>query len=132
VDLVGIEPTTSSMPWKRAPSCATGPLSMKGQPFYFLLNKELSQTHNLRMAFVYILQSEKNGRFYVGSTSSLQLRLADHQRGQTPSTRGRGPWHLVYQEQFASQSDARRREREIKSWKSHRSIEELISQKPAG
>ena len=25
MDLVGIEPTTSSMPWKRAPSCATGP-----------------------------------------------------------------------------------------------------------
>jgi hypothetical protein len=29
VDLVGIEPTTSSMPWKRAPSCATGPLAGK-------------------------------------------------------------------------------------------------------
>jgi hypothetical protein len=29
VDLVGIEPTTSSMPWKRAPSCATGPLFCK-------------------------------------------------------------------------------------------------------
>src|SRR5690242_18707906 len=29
VDLVGIEPTTSSMPWKRAPSCATGPLYEK-------------------------------------------------------------------------------------------------------
>src|SRR5271166_3286454 len=28
VDLVGIEPTTSSMPWKRAPSCATGPLDL--------------------------------------------------------------------------------------------------------
>jgi hypothetical protein len=26
VDLAGIEPATSSMPWKRAPSCATGPL----------------------------------------------------------------------------------------------------------
>ena len=26
VDLVGVEPTTSSMPWKRAPNCATGPL----------------------------------------------------------------------------------------------------------
>src|SRR5947209_8992359 len=25
VDLAGIEPATSSMPWKRAPSCATGP-----------------------------------------------------------------------------------------------------------
>ena len=30
VDLVGIEPTTSSMPWKRAPSCATGPLRLSG------------------------------------------------------------------------------------------------------
>ena len=27
VDLIGIEPMTSSMPWKRAPSCATGPLA---------------------------------------------------------------------------------------------------------
>ena len=32
VDLVGIEPTTSSMPWKRAPSCATGPLWCVAQP----------------------------------------------------------------------------------------------------
>ena len=31
VDLVGIEPTTSSMPWKRAPSCATGPLWLGSQ-----------------------------------------------------------------------------------------------------
>ena len=30
VDLVGIEPTTSSMPWKRAPSCATGPQRIPG------------------------------------------------------------------------------------------------------
>ena len=29
VDLAGIEPATSSMPWKRAPSCATGPLCEK-------------------------------------------------------------------------------------------------------
>jgi hypothetical protein len=28
VDLIGIEPMTSSMPWKRAPSCATGPLGV--------------------------------------------------------------------------------------------------------
>ena len=35
VDLVGIEPTTSSMPWKRAPSCATGP---HGKRTTFLLS----------------------------------------------------------------------------------------------
>jgi hypothetical protein len=32
VDLIGIEPMTSSMPWKRAPSCATGPLPRKDFP----------------------------------------------------------------------------------------------------
>src|ERR1019366_2001479 len=31
VDLAGIEPATSSMPWKRAPSCATGPLLWEGR-----------------------------------------------------------------------------------------------------
>ncbi len=35
VDLVGIEPTTSSMPWKRAPSCATGPTCCEGQLLLF-------------------------------------------------------------------------------------------------
>ena len=33
VDLVGIEPTTSSMPWKRAPSCATGPFVREAWQF---------------------------------------------------------------------------------------------------
>ncbi len=35
VDLIGIEPMTSSMPWKRAPSCATGPHSKVGTTFLF-------------------------------------------------------------------------------------------------
>ena len=33
MDLIGIEPMTSSMPWKRAPSCATGPLSGKDSSY---------------------------------------------------------------------------------------------------
>jgi hypothetical protein len=33
VDLAGIEPATSSMPWKRAPSCATGPLYREKFPY---------------------------------------------------------------------------------------------------
>ena len=28
VDLEGFEPSTSSMPWRRAPNCATGPHSL--------------------------------------------------------------------------------------------------------
>ncbi len=79
------------------------------------------------MAHLYILQSEASGRFYVGSSSDLARRWREHERGHSPFTKARGPWKLVYQEQHASLAEARRREREIKSWKSHRAIVQLLA-----
>jgi putative endonuclease len=79
------------------------------------------------MACVYILQSETTQRFYVGSTDNLLRRSEEHGRGHTPSTRGRGPWMLVYQEQFDFLADARRRELEIKRWKSAKLVKVLVS-----
>ncbi len=78
------------------------------------------------MAAVYILRSEYSGRFYIGCAENPVERLAEHNRGQTKSTSGRGPWQLVYREQFSTLPEALRRERQLKSWKSHRSIQELI------
>jgi predicted GIY-YIG superfamily endonuclease len=43
-----------------------------------------------------------------------------------PSTRNRGAWQLVYQGVFATLPEARRREAEIKSWKSARLIRRPI------
>jgi putative endonuclease len=37
-------------------------------------------------------------------------------------------WKLVYSESYANKAAAMKREREIKSWKSTKRIEELISQ----
>jgi len=79
------------------------------------------------MGILYILQSDSSGRFYIGSTDNLERRLSEHQRGQTPSTRGRGPWKLVHTEEFETLLEARRRELEIKRWKSSRLIRALIS-----
>jgi putative endonuclease len=80
------------------------------------------------MPATYILQSESSGRFYIGSAEDLPGRLAEHLRGHSPYTRNRGPWVLVYSEQHPVLAEARRRERQIKSWKSHRSVQELINQ----
>jgi putative endonuclease len=79
-----------------------------------------------RYVAIYILQSKSSGKFYIGCAEDPSVRLAEHQRGQTISTRGRGPWLLVYREDFETLPEARRRERQLKSWKSHRSIWELI------
>ena len=79
------------------------------------------------MSDVYILQSETTNRFYIGCAEQPSSRLSEHQRGQTKSTRGRGPWVLVYQEHFDTLSAARQREQQLKRWKSHRLIQELIT-----
>ena len=83
------------------------------------------------MACLYILQSQANRRFYIGSTTDLERRLAEHARGQTPSTRGRGPWQLVYQEEFPSLRLARQREQQLKAWKSHAAVAELVASREA-
>jgi len=78
------------------------------------------------MGILYILQSESSGKFYVGSTQDLDRRLSEHLRGHTPSARGRGPWKLVYTERFESLLEARRRELQIKRWKSAKMIAALV------
>jgi len=79
------------------------------------------------MPCVYILQSLTTGKYYVGSTVDLERRLSEHQRHHSPYTQGRGPWRLVYDEPHADLEAARRREREIKGWKSHARIANWIA-----
>ena len=81
------------------------------------------------MAFVYILQSESTGTFYIGSTNDLQRRLSEHARSHSLATRGRGPWTLVHEEALSTLLLARQREREIKDWKSAKKIVELLAAK---
>ena len=78
------------------------------------------------MYYTYILQSQKNGKYYTGSCQVIDMRLERHNAGATPSTKPGRPWKLVYSESFENNSDALKREREIKSKKSRKYIEYLI------
>ena len=81
-------------------------------------------------AHVYILFSLKLNKFYVGSTTDLQRRLAEHNRGKEKFTKTGMPWQLVYCEAFEQLTDARKRELEIKKKKSRKYIEAII--RPVG
>jgi len=74
---------------------------------------------------VYILQSQKDGRYYVGHTKDLSNRLEQHNRGASKSTRNHRPWRLVYCENFATKKDSIKRENQIKKQKSRSYIENL-------
>ena len=79
------------------------------------------------MYFLYILQSEPTGRYYIGQTQNVEERVSYHNANYSKSPKNRGPWKLVYTEQYPSRSEAVRRERQIKSWKDRRMIEKLLS-----
>ena len=76
--------------------------------------------------FVYILQSEKDGSYYIGHTSNLEERLKRHNEGRSVYTRGRLPWKLVYHEILNSKREAAKREQEIKSRKNREYILQLV------
>ena len=65
--------------------------------------------------YIYILESEKDGKKYTGYTSNLSLRFEAHQTGQVPSTKDRRPLKLIYFEGCLSQADAVKREKYLKT-----------------
>ncbi len=68
--------------------------------------------------FVYILQSEKDGSYYIGSSHDVAWRLWRHNDGWTPSTKGKGAWQVVCVEEYPTEHDALLRELAIKRMKS--------------
>jgi putative endonuclease len=78
------------------------------------------------MFYTYILFSELTNKYYVGSTGNIADRLERHNMGRSKATQSGIPWRLVYTECFDTRSEAYRREMEIKSWKSHNRISQLV------
>ena len=67
------------------------------------------------MYYVYILLSEKDGKFYTGSTNDLKRRINEHNSGRVNSTKDRLPMKLIYYEACIDEIDARARETYLKS-----------------
>jgi putative endonuclease len=76
--------------------------------------------------FVYIIRSELDGSYYVGSTQDLDSRLRRHNQGRSKYTKAKIPWELLYYEEFTERSLAVRRVNEIKGRKRRAFIEDLV------
>lgn len=69
------------------------------------------------MHYVYVLESQKDGKFYTGSTKDLKIRLKKHNNGMVTATKTRRPFILVYYEASMNRRDSMRRELYLKtSW----------------
>jgi len=68
-----------------------------------------------KIYFTYILQSKKDNNIYIGITDNTERRLAQHNAGKNLSTKYRAPFILIYKENHSNRSEARKREKFLKS-----------------
>ena len=76
--------------------------------------------------FLYIIQSEIDDSFYIGTTQNLDDRISRHNQGRSKYTKQKRPWNLVYTEEHPDRSSAMKKEYALKRRKSREYIESLI------
>lgn len=82
------------------------------------------------MCWMYILKNDVTERYYIGLTNNLNRRLKEHESGKTRTTRVLKTFKLVYKETFDNITEARLREKKLKSYKSKKYLEWLINKGP--
>lgn len=67
------------------------------------------------MHYVYVLESKKDNQWYTGCTKNVRERFKLHSANQVASTKGRGPFKVIYFEGSQDKSDCFAREKFLKS-----------------
>jgi putative endonuclease len=79
------------------------------------------------MWFVYVLLSNVDNRTYIGSTKNIQLRIGQHNQGMVVATRSRRPLKLIYNEEYATEGEARNREHFLKTTSGRRELKKILA-----
>jgi len=67
------------------------------------------------MYYMYVMRSMKDHKYYTGCTSDLRNRFNLHVCEKVRSTKGRGPFQLIYYEACINRGDAYAREKYLKT-----------------
>lgn len=80
---------------------------------------------------VYMLASRRNGTLYIGVTSNLPQRIAQHKSGQIPGfARKYGVNRLVWYEVHENMESAITREKQMKKWNRAWKIRQIMRGNP--
>ena len=85
----------------------------------------------MRMYYVYILASKKNGTLYTGVTNDIERRVYEHKHKLTPGFTSRyNVNRLMYYDEYNDIRDAIAREKQIKGWLRKKKIALIESMNP--
>ena len=78
------------------------------------------------MAYVYILESKRNGKYYIGSSMDYEARVKEHLSGKVYTTKRMLPIKLAFKQKYPTMHEAKQVERKLKSFKRHDILEKII------
>ena len=78
------------------------------------------------MFFLYVLQSLKDKRTYVGHTANMERRLCEHNSGKVLATKSRRPLKILKTEIFKILIEAKKRELYWKSGAGRKKLKEFF------
>jgi len=80
------------------------------------------------MFYVYLLESQKDGKYYIGQTSNLDERLSYHNSNRSKYTSNKGPWKLVGYKTFLTRGEAMKEEKRLKGMKNREYIKKVLTE----
>ena len=75
--------------------------------------------------WLYVLHSKTKEKYYIGQTGDLEDRIRRHNGGRSKYTKDGKPWELMYSEEYATRSEAVRRELYLKSPSGWKELEKI-------
>jgi len=78
------------------------------------------------MYFVYILQSLKDKKLYIGLTEDIEKRINEHNSGKNFSTKSRRPFKLIFYEALPTLEESVEREKFYKTGRGHEIIYKIL------
>mgnify|MGYP001561486504 CR=1 FL=1 len=76
--------------------------------------------------YVYVLQSVRFKKLYIGFTSDILNRLKKHNNGLSQATKPYIPYNLIFYKAFISIKDAKNREKYLKTGWGLRSLKKML------
>ena len=76
--------------------------------------------------YIYLLESEKSGIWYIGLSINPEQRLKQHNLGKSKFTSSHIPWKLLYSEKAGDLKEARRLEKYYKSAAGKRKLKKIL------
>ena len=80
------------------------------------------------MFSVYILKSINYGKYYIGQTNNLDVRLKSHNHGENKYTNPYKPWKVIFHKSYETRAEALEVEKKLKALKKRELVVKFATQ----